>query len=52
LLRSGEMLLLCVDWQAIVAQRGKCCCYSWNDKLRPGRIGHLGQTGKNQTQCK
>ncbi len=45
------MLLLCVDWQAIVAQRGKCCCYAWNEKLRPGRIGQLGQTGKNQTQC-
>jgi hypothetical protein len=29
---------------------GKCCCYAWSDKLRPGRIGHFGQTGKNQTQ--
>jgi hypothetical protein len=30
---------------------GGCCCYASSDKLRPGRIGQLGQTGKNQTQC-
>jgi hypothetical protein len=42
----------CYTWtdKLLLRYGGKCCCYAWNDKLRPGRIGQLGQTGKNQTQ--
>jgi hypothetical protein len=52
LLRYGGKCC-CYAWtgKLLLRSGGKCCCYAWNDKLRPGRIGQLGQTGKNQTQC-